>query len=289
MEIYLLNAFSKLGKGGSPTGVVLSPGLITNEERIQVVRDLGVSHVAFIESVDKPGRLIRIRFFTSAGELINCAHASIAAHALLFRKKLVSAGNWQQQTSGTLQSVKIHGASDEPVIRLQMDEIRFKQPEPHAIILLTEALGISLEGVSGGFPPVIASCGNSRFLVNVREEIVNTIIPDLSKLTIVCEENACIGAFLYSVTNNTRKATGRFFAPVIGVSEDIINGNSTGCVAAHRLNILGGNNIGLKMVQGASSNSEGLVKARAKKNAGKTETWVVGTACLHMIKRVTDN
>jgi PhzF family phenazine biosynthesis protein len=74
------------------------------------------------------------------------------------------------------------------------------------------------------------------------------------------------------------EATARMFAPNIGVNEDVINGNSSGCLGAYLFNLKNKNPLNLLVHQGQAFNREGTVKVRVKNVAGNVETAIGGTA-----------
>ncbi|WP_426502758.1 PhzF family phenazine biosynthesis protein [Dactylosporangium sp. McL0621] len=79
-----MNACTRDGQGGSPTAVVIDNATLTDDDRHAIARTTGTSHTAFIDTgtADAP----TVRFFTSAGELTNCGHGTIAAQAVLLHR-----------------------------------------------------------------------------------------------------------------------------------------------------------------------------------------------------------
>jgi predicted PhzF superfamily epimerase YddE/YHI9 len=78
--ITIVNACLRDGRAGSPTAV-LEEASLTELERRQVPKLMGVSHASFVG--DRDGPLASLRFFTATGELPACGHGTIAALAFL--------------------------------------------------------------------------------------------------------------------------------------------------------------------------------------------------------------
>ena len=68
------------------------------------------------------------------------------------------------------------------------------------------------------------------------------------------------------------------FAPNIGVNEDIINGNSSGCLGAYILQLNARDHLNLSVQQGQHFNQEGIVKVKVQNVDGRVITFIGGTA-----------
>ena len=281
VKAYIVDAFIKNNSGGSPTGVVLNAASLSDEQLQNISDQLGVSHTAFVFELDESGDDILVRFFTPNGEIVNCGHATIAAHytrANVFDLK--SNSTFFQKTKEGLQRVEIIQHNDEIEIWLQQNEITFSGVADTTISYLLRALHIN-ETELVQYPPIIlASPGAYRFLVGLPSaEAVTNIIPDFDQLRQICTDNKSMGCFVYSIdkTGNEIVATARMFAPNIGVNEDVINGNSSGCLGAYLLSLSGRDTLSLSINQGQKFNRDGLVKVKAKKIEDHIETFIGGT------------
>ncbi|MDG4758592.1 PhzF family phenazine biosynthesis protein [Micromonospora sp. WMMD710] len=96
------------------------------------------------------------------------------------------------------------------------------------------ALGVSPHDLATDDVPCVASPGTPRLLVPVRS-LPNLLAmrPDLRRLAAECRRLGYLGCFVYHLGPIGGAATARMFAPAIGVDEDVVNANSTGCLAAH--------------------------------------------------------
>ena len=131
------------------------------------------------------------------------------------------------------------------------------------------------------YPVTLASPGSGRFLLAVQlAETINAINPDFEKLKLVCDDNKSMGCFVYSVDKLSSKleTEARMFAPAIGINEDVVNGNSSGCLGAYLLRLGNKDSLTLKVIQGQKFNLTGLVKVKAKRTDGHIETVIGGKA-----------
>lgn len=80
MNILKVAAFSHNGRGGNPAGVAFCDEMPTDEEMLQVAKDVGYSETAFLV---KQNNSWRVRYFAPAMEVPFCGHATIALGAVL--------------------------------------------------------------------------------------------------------------------------------------------------------------------------------------------------------------
>ena len=285
-DIYIVNACPASPGGGSPTGVVMNAGDYTEEQMLALSRCLDVSHTAFITAADSEH--LMIRFFTGEQELTNCGHGTIAA---VYLHEILTGTNRESlqliTLSGT-QMVTLGRDGATPVIYLKQNEIAFAPvSQKETVQSVARMLGIPPTHIDALYPIVTASPGANRLLIAVKNEaILNSLVPDIQQMKELCHLYKCIGCFVYTVleTNDSLSATARMFAPMIGVNEDIINGNSSGCLGAYLLKLRypGQENTTLKMIvyQGQNFGRNGAVLVRAAREDGITTTWIGGTATI---------
>ncbi|MEP7128935.1 MAG: PhzF family phenazine biosynthesis isomerase [Chitinophagales bacterium] len=144
-----------------------------------------------------------------------------------------------------------------------------------------KALRIQAEDLSFETPLILASPGSNRFLVGVKSpEVLHAIQPDFEQLKDVCKEQNTIGCFVFFLDAAAEKyaATARMFAPSIGVNEDIINGNSSGCLGEYLLRLTGKNQLNFSVYQGQKFKREGEVRVKVRKINDSYTTEIGGTA-----------
>jgi PhzF family phenazine biosynthesis protein len=80
MNILKIAAFSYIGEGGNPAGVVFSDKMPAPEEMLEVAKQVGYSETAFLV---KQADGWRVRYFAPEMEVPFCGHATIALGAAL--------------------------------------------------------------------------------------------------------------------------------------------------------------------------------------------------------------
>ncbi|HEX4850683.1 MAG TPA: PhzF family phenazine biosynthesis isomerase, partial [Puia sp.] len=245
----------------------------------------GTSHTAFAYEMPDRSSLVKIRFITPTGEIVNCGHGSIAAHYVRAfelnhhpTKQFLS-----QETKEGVQKIEIDFENHDYQIWLTLNEVKIVEPTAQVGERLLDALGLNENALSGDRSIIIASPGSNRFLVGLKSvELVNQVTPDfeqLKKLDAACH---CIGCFVFSIDKqeNPMQVTARMFAPNIGVWEDAINGNSSGCLAAWLLSEANADSINMTVSQGQMLGMKGSVKVKASKIENKVEVKIGGTVVI---------
>jgi PhzF family phenazine biosynthesis protein len=291
---YEVAAFTDSPSAGSPTGVVLDANDLSDEQMQCIADQLGFSHTAFLTESTPGNSQVNIRFFTPGGEIKNCGHATIAAHYLRASQQSLD-GDYtlKQRTQSGVQEIQIQRQDGRITIHLKQDEIHFSDVKPEMIEQLLSTLNLSASVLDTLYPVVLASPGTNRFLVGLKElQTLTGINPDFSKLHELCRQYQSIGCFLFTIHSSIPpvEATARMFAPPIGVGEDMINGNSSGCLGAYLLHrdtsSAFGNDLNLHVHQGHTFNRPGTVLVNAWRVGDKIQTVVGGRAVLVAEKQI---
>lgn len=283
---YEVVAFSDDRLGGSPTGVVLNAHTLETDHMQRIATKLGYSHTAFVYEVNPVTSEVRIRFFTPLREITNCGHATIAAHYLLASlAEDETPTQIVQKTDSSTQNVEIHDTDDGIHIYFKQNKIVFTPVSSDTGQELLEALNLKWDALDSRYPIVLASPGTNRFLVAMRSTAeLNSLTPNYDALHNVCQHHNSIGCFAFVLrsTESPIEAIARMFAPVIGVNEDIINGNSSGCLGAYLMIFAErdgfGDALDVHVRQGQMFGRDGLVKVKVRTSNNDIETVVGGKA-----------
>lgn len=233
LDVTLVHACLRAGKGGSPTAVLDETGL-TDADRRAIPSAAGTSHAVFVDSrVHEAGwPTVALRFFTSAGELPACGHGTVAALAVLAERAgrgeyeaVLESGGRSYLGQATGGHLRYAAAFDPGPVELgALDDADYRS--------VLSALGIAGERASARCR--IASVGRWRMLVRVEDRAaLADLAPDMERLRHACDRLGLLGCYVYSTPTADGHAAARMFAPSIGVPEDIANANSTACLAAH--------------------------------------------------------
>ncbi|MFI5152375.1 MAG: PhzF family phenazine biosynthesis protein [Chitinophagales bacterium] len=283
VKVLIIGAFSQNQTGGSPTAVVLDPGSLSPARMLKVAEKAGTSHTAFVFEPAEDTQPIELRFFTPACEIMNCGHGTIAAHyARLIRFGFSGAKSFLQKAGNKIQEIDFQVNGDQTIIFLRQNRIQFSPVAPEIVQKLCDILSIASGSLSDQLLPILASPGAGRFLLCLNDSsLLDKINADLNSLKEICKENRSMGCFVYAKENSSMSLfSARMFCPAIGIDEDIINGNSSGCLGEYLLKLSGDRENEILVKQGKGFNRPGVVIVRSKKINDHYESSIGGEAVL---------
>ncbi len=285
VKAFQVNAFANQVASGSPTGVVLNADDFDVDRMLAMARTLKFSHTAFLSKSRRPDCVFAIRFVTPNGELKNCAHATIAAHCFWATKFGVEGHQpTKQETPAGVQEVWTTETDEGLIVFFRQNTIVQKDVDVEIVRRVTEALGCSNETLHPDYPVRLVSPGSFRFLIALRSrQDLLALRPDFMKLNKLCADVESIGCFAFWIgkIGDPCEAHGRMFAPTIGVDEDAINGNSSGCLGAYLMDLPAGQRrceLQMQVLQGHQSGQPAAVKVEARRVGDRIETYVGGSA-----------
>lgn len=257
-----------------------------------IARQIDCSHTAFLSRSEQAD--VRVRFFTHTGEIKNCGHGTIAAHVVRAMQLLGDGDHLvHQQAMSGIQAVQVERHGDQITVFLAQDEIGFHSVDQAVIAELLPILGLSASDLCAEYPMVLASPGANRFLVALNSaDRLSTLQPNIPELKRLCERVNAIGCFAFTLTPSPDRinATARMFAPIIGVPEDVINGNSSGCLGAYLLTYDAASRnkseLTVAVEQGYKFGRSGTVIVKAKRVADRIETRIGGAAVIASVMQI---
>ena len=107
MKIYVMDAFAAKLFGGNQAGVALPEGDVSDETMRLIAAELKHSETAFVRPREDGS--VDLRYFTPAGEVELCGHATIAAFALLRRLGRLSDGRHIARTKAGELQISVDG------------------------------------------------------------------------------------------------------------------------------------------------------------------------------------
>ncbi|MFF3625292.1 PhzF family phenazine biosynthesis protein [Streptomyces sp. NPDC002467] len=235
----LVRACLRDGVGGSPTAVVEDDGAPSDEDRRLVAAERGTSHAVFprVPRRGAPGPSgVRVRFFTSEGELPACG-PRYGRRAGLPRLPSGDRGRARARVPGhppyVRSRVRRLGGAERGVL---LRELRPRprrtsyshgcRAGPRARAARRRRGGCRRGGTGGGGGP-----GAADGAVASRAALA-ALDPDLDGLRDACDRLGLPGAYAHSPPSPTGGLAARMFAPSIGVPEDNANANGTARLAA---------------------------------------------------------
>lgn len=277
----IVRACVRRGGGGSPTAVVDDRSAATDADRLAIPGLAGTSHAAFLSQEQRADESRTVRFFTSHGELANCGHATIAAHALLLTRSGADELRTRQYSGGrTFEAVAVRRPEGIPQsVEVWFDQgiVELRRPRDDERDAVLAALGLQDRDLHAAAEATVASPGTPRYLLPVRDRaVLHSISPRFGDLAATSVRFGYLGCFVYVPPTPAQAAEARMFAPAIGVAEDVTNANSVGCLAAHLLTSSGVDAV--EVDQGDALGCPGTVTATATGGPAGIRVRVGGVA-----------
>ena len=227
MKYYIVDAFTRSPFGGNPAGVVLlKRDFPDNQLMQQVAAELRYSETAFVRQ-DGPSEFT-VRYFTPAGEVDLCGHATIATFGVLRQEGIVADGTtcMNHTLAGDLEvnigeQVMMQMATPRAIDKaIDVDRLRHimnsKVPDRWPV-----------EVISTGLPDIIMP-------VNSVEEL-EALQPDMDALAQLSRELEVVGVHAFAVTGDGYTAHVRNFAPLYGIPEESATGTANAALTHYLL------------------------------------------------------
>jgi trans-2,3-dihydro-3-hydroxyanthranilate isomerase len=246
-EIYMVNAFTFMGKGGNGAGVVADASGLTSEQMQTIAKEIGLSETAFVTKAQNDEYDFEVRFFTPTTEVDLCGHATIAAFSTLGQLGIIEGANEtvvvKQKTLAGVLDVELTFNEH------NLDTVLMTQATPKFLFSLTvkdleplcQILNISIDdigvGVSGYVArPMSVSTGLSDLILPIKSlEGLKRINPNYNALTQYSNEKGLVGvhAFTFQTESKTSTVATRNFGPAVGIDEESATGTANGALAAY--------------------------------------------------------
>jgi len=278
-DVLLVDAFAAEPMAGTPTGVVLDAGELGDDQMAAIAGELGAGATAFVSASETADR--RLRSVTTTGEVDWHDAATVAAHAALFERDGLAAGEYQVETVGRTRDVEVKpdGTVWVDQGRADIDTVDLD----HGAV--ADALGIdvaTLEDVGADMPMAVADTGEPWLLVPVNYfEHVSRVGPDVAAVATLCDQVDAVGLYVFTFDTIAGESTlhARAFRPE-GAGEDPVTATAAGACAAHvrREGALDDTVEQVVVEQGHFLDRPGTVRV----DTDGLETWVGGRAVTTM-------
>ena len=221
-----MDAFSACLFGGNQAGVALPERELPDARMQQVAAEFKHSETAFVR-VEKDGS-VTLRYFTPAGEVELCGHATIAGFALLRRLGLLDDGRHVAHTKAGDLQISVDGE----VVWMDMapprwlGELTRVEWEP-----LYRAFGLTGADRPRDLTPQIVSTGLADIMMPVRDR--ETLLRARQNGTLVAElarRQKVTGVHMFCLGDDTCTAWCSNFAPLYDIPEECATGTSNGAL-----------------------------------------------------------
>ena len=234
LKLYIVDAFTEEPFGGNTAGVVLlEPGsAFPDEEWMRLLAaELRYSETAFVrrDGVTE----FTVRYFTPAGEIDLCGHATIASFGVLFREGFVPEGCrcLNHTKAGDLEVVA------GKTVMMQMASPQLVQTFDEAPLMrdLLAAMGGLTRDALGTLPVQTFSTGLPDILLPVRDvTTLQALKPDMDALNVLSERLDVIGVHAFAMDpDDGYTAHVRNFAPRYDIPEESATGTSNAALTAY--------------------------------------------------------
>ncbi len=234
VTVQILNAFVENSKGGNPAGVVLNADGLSDKNKLEISKKVGLSETAFVSKSNTED--FKLDFFTPNKQIAHCGHATIATFSYLKQLGIIKTDNSSKETIDGRRKIKLTGdfAFMEQLAPNYID-VNYKEN------LILKSLGLTKNDLIPEASIQLVNTGNSFVLIPVKnEKVLKNIIPDFDLIDEISEVFDLIGYYVFSIDieNNKNDATSRMFAPRYGILEEAGTGMAAGPLACYLFDIL---------------------------------------------------
>ncbi|WP_299189366.1 PhzF family phenazine biosynthesis protein [uncultured Aquimarina sp.] len=231
VTVQILNAFAENGKGGNPAGVVLNADELSNKNKLEISKKVGLSETAFVSKSKTED--FKLDFFTPNKQIAHCGHATVATFSYLKQIGLLKNNSSSKETIDGKRKIEIIGDL------AFMEQLAPKYTDvSHKESVVLQSLGLKKKDLIPNAPIQIVNTGNSFILVPViSNEILKNIITDFDLINEVSDEFDLIGYYVFSTVTEF-DATSRMFGPRYGILEESGTGMAAGPLACYLFDIL---------------------------------------------------
>ena len=226
MELYVVDAFTTRRFSGNQAGVALLAGDFPAEEFMQALAgELKHSETAFVRQTG-PGRF-HIRYFTPAGEVDLCGHATIAAFTVLRERGVLAPGAAELTTRAGALEIEVEADAVWMDMAPPAEGRGFSQDEQAE---LYAAYGLSLDHRPAGLEAQAVSTGLCDILLPVDgPAALDGAVQDAQAVTRLSRRYGVVGVHMFC-RGAAAAARCRNFAPLYGIPEEAATGTSNGAL-----------------------------------------------------------
>lgn len=223
MKVYVMDAFTDRIFGGNQAGVVLADKALEPGVMQQVAAELKHSETVFVERGEDG---LHLRYFTPAGEVDLCGHATVATFALLRRLGHIGDGTHTAHTRAGKLDIGVSGET------VWMD---MAPPKTLGVLPreswaeLYGAYGLTLADRPEGLEPEIVSTGLADIMMPVTDhETLMRAKQNEETVTALSKHFDVTGVHMFCLGEDTVYCSN--FAPLYDIPEECATGTSNGAL-----------------------------------------------------------
>ena len=226
MRAYVMDAFADRVFGGNQAGVALPDRPLEDAVMQQIAAEFKHSETAFV-AVNGDGS-VTLRYFTPAGEVDLCGHATVASFALLRQEGLIGDGSRIARTKAADLNIEVSGGT------VWMD-----MAPPQLIRKLTAgewpalyaAYGLTTDDRPEGLEPWIVSTGLADIMMPVRDhDTLMRAVQNEAAVTELSRRYDVTGVHMFCPGGDACAAYCSNYAPLYDIPEECATGTSNGAL-----------------------------------------------------------
>ena len=226
MQAYVMDAFSARLFGGNQAGVVLPDRALEDGLMQQIAAEFKHSETAFVTKNDDGS--VNLRYFTPAGEVDLCGHATIASFALLRKLERIGDGDCIAHTRSGDLNIAI---GDETVWMDMAPPKLLRTLTADEAAELYAAYGLTSADCPGGFPAKIITTGLADIMLPVRDhDTLMRAVQNEAAVTELSRRYDCVGVHMFCPGDDACTAYCSNFAPLYDIPEECATGTSNGAL-----------------------------------------------------------
>ena len=278
MKAYVMDAFSAQIFGGNQAGVALPEAPLSDALMQQIAAEFKHSETAFVQKESDDS--VTLRYFTPAGEVELCGHATIASFALLRSLDLLQDGLHTAHTKAGDLTIDVSGDTvwmdmAPPVLLRELPEAEWPA--------LYEAYGLTVADRPEGFVPKIVSTGLADIMMPVRDhETLMKAVQNAPVVTELSKHYDVTGVHMFCLGEDCTAYCSNY-APLYDIPEECATGTSNGALTYYLylqgLVKAGEENV---FVQGEHMNRPSEIRSRLKVEGDTVTVQVGGRAVMSM-------
>lgn len=242
MKLFIVDAFTDQRFSGNQAGVAVleeQEPFPSCEFMQSLAAELKHSETAYVKR--KGDGSFFLRYFTPAGEVGLCGHATISAFTVLREIHMIPPGTYLAETKAGNLSILVTGS----IIWMDMAEPKHIYDfAPDEYQELYSAYGLPLSAMPDTLTPAIVSTGLNDILLPVKSrELLNSAGMDSRTVCALSLKYKVVGMHLfcpvlkgYDGKDDAPAAFCRNFAPLYGIEEEAATGTSNGALTYYLRN-----------------------------------------------------
>lgn len=226
MKAYVMDAFSAHIFGGNQAGVVLPDRPLSDTLMQQVAAEFKHSETVFVYPCQNSG--VKLKYFTPAGEVDLCGHATVGAFALLRMTGYIEDGEQRALTRSGALHVTVQGNT----VWMDMAPPKLLRTLGAAECeALYAAYGLTSGDGVAALTPAIVSTGLPDVMMPVKSrDTLMRAVQNIPAVTELSRRWECVGVHMFCPGSGGVSAWCSNFAPLYDIPEECATGTSNGAL-----------------------------------------------------------